>query len=164
MASDSMADWSLVFDRISQFLEGAQRQFGIANHSFAEYAIEKLELCIHTCTTLCDHLVNFLIDLDDDEATVVQDYLSTVETLLGCVRFLHAEWLEYRDIIDASSTRFSYQSGTMRQWFGRPRFSIQQDQLEYLASLSFTWTEIASLLGVSGMTVYRYLKWIGQAL
>ena len=38
---------------------------------------------------------------------------------------------------------------------GRPRFDISQDQLEYLSSMSFTWTQIASMLGVSRMTIYR---------
>ena len=38
---------------------------------------------------------------------------------------------------------------------GRPSFEISEDQLLYLSSLSFTWTEIASLLGVSRMTIYR---------
>ena len=38
---------------------------------------------------------------------------------------------------------------------GRPRFQISRDKLEYLWSLSFTWAEISSLLGVSRMTVYR---------
>ena len=39
---------------------------------------------------------------------------------------------------------------------GRPRFAISRDQLLYLASLSFKWTEIAALLGVSRMIIYRY--------
>ena len=29
------------------------------------------------------------------------------------------------------------------------------DQLEYMRSLSFSWTDIASLLGISRMTLYR---------
>ena len=39
---------------------------------------------------------------------------------------------------------------------GRPRFRITRDQLDYLRSLSFSWTEIASLLGISRMTIYRH--------
>ena len=38
---------------------------------------------------------------------------------------------------------------------GRPRFDVQRDQLLYLSSLGFSWTSIASILGVSRMTVYR---------
>lgn len=38
---------------------------------------------------------------------------------------------------------------------GRPPFDISRDQLEYLSSLSFSWTQIASILGVSRMTIFR---------
>ena len=35
-------------------------------------------------------------------------------------------------------------------------FEIAKEQIEYLLSISFTWTEIAGLLGISRMTLYRY--------
>ena len=38
---------------------------------------------------------------------------------------------------------------------GRPRFEVPQEQIEYLRYLSFSWTSIALMLGVSRMTVYR---------
>ena len=38
---------------------------------------------------------------------------------------------------------------------GRPSFSIHRSQLEYLRQLNFSWTEIADLVGVSCMTIYR---------
>ena len=38
---------------------------------------------------------------------------------------------------------------------GRPRFDVQREQLLFLASLGFSWTSIASILGVIRMTVYR---------
>ena len=54
------------------------------------------------------------------------------------------------------SRDFSYQVST--EFTGerdRPRFNIQREQLLYLSSLGFSWTSIASLLGVSRMTLYR---------
>ena len=38
---------------------------------------------------------------------------------------------------------------------GWPHFLISRDQLEYLRSLLFTWTEIATLIGVSRITIFR---------
>ena len=38
---------------------------------------------------------------------------------------------------------------------GRPKCEITSDQLDYLHSLSFSWTEISHLIGVSRMTIYR---------
>ena len=38
---------------------------------------------------------------------------------------------------------------------GRPRFEIPKEQLVYLSSLSFSWTDISRMLRVSRMTIYR---------
>ena len=60
-------------------------------------------------------------------------------------------------LLESTSIGFSYQARiahTGRR--GRPKFDIDKEQIEYLLSLSFNWTEIAALLGVSRMTLYRY--------
>ena len=44
---------------------------------------------------------------------------------------------------------------------GRPKYSISKEQLEYLSSLSFTWPQIAQILGVSRMTIYRRRRQYG---
>ena len=80
-----------------------------------------------------------------------------VSKLLDCIRSLQRSWMEYREVIDATAiSSRAYQAETLQQGRGRPRFQIEKDQLEYLSSLSFNWCEIAALLGVSRMTVYRY--------
>lgn len=38
---------------------------------------------------------------------------------------------------------------------GRPRFLIDQDQLEFLRDMQLSWSEIAKLVGISRMTLYR---------
>ena len=38
---------------------------------------------------------------------------------------------------------------------GRPKFMITEEQIQYLRSMCFSWVQIAKLLGVSYMTVYR---------
>ena len=47
---------------------------------------------------------------------------------------------------------------------GRPRVQINQERLEHLRSLKFTWEEIGSLLGVSSKTVQRRAKEWGLKL
>jgi hypothetical protein len=44
---------------------------------------------------------------------------------------------------------------------GRPRFDIEQDQLEYLLDLRFTCSHIATLLGVSLRTIRRRMEEFG---
>jgi len=41
-------------------------------------------------------------------------------------------------------------------------FSILKKQLEFLCSLCFTWSEIAQLIGISGMTIYRCCEEFGM--
>ena len=60
-----------------------------------------------------------------------------------------SESLRYRVAISNGASR------------GRPRFIISKEQLEYLRSLSFTWTDISSLLGVSRMTIFRRCQEFG---
>ena len=38
---------------------------------------------------------------------------------------------------------------------GRPKFEVNREQILYLLSMSFSWKQIASILGVSYMTIYR---------
>ena len=59
---------------------------------------------------------------------------------------------------DSSAQRIqstSYRAPLIHSSRGRPSFHITRHQLQYLSSLSFNWTRIASLLQVSRMTVHR---------
>jgi len=53
-----------------------------------------------------------------------------------------------------SQQRNSYQMPLVSTRLGRPRFDISQEQLIYLYSLSFSWSQIAAMLGMSRMTLY----------
>ena len=86
---------------------------------------------------------------------------TTLTELIGCIRFIYRKWCEYEGILDSRanlSTFMAYQasSSTSPARAGRPQFDISKEQLEYLSSLGFKWTEVAALLGVSRMTIYRY--------
>ena len=68
-------------------------------------------------------------------------------------------------LLDSTSFGLSYQAPvTHTGRRGRPKFDIDKEQLEYLVSISFNWSEIAALLGVSRMTLYRYTIVIGNLI
>jgi transcriptional regulator of acetoin/glycerol metabolism len=75
-----------------------------------------------------------------------------LEEILQHLCTVAQEWDVHLDEIDHNN---SYSAPIVQGRIGRPRFNISRDQLEYLSSMSFTWTQIASMLGVSRMTVYR---------
>ena len=69
---------------------------------------------------------------------------------------LQSIWRDYQDSIEErSATRYFVAVMYTHKRRGRPKFAITGEQLEYLRSLSFTWDTIASLLGVSQMTIYQ---------
>ena len=78
-----------------------------------------------------------------------------LDELIECCRRIEHEWDCYIDRLE-SNGHHSYQvSAEFTGQRGQPRFVIHREQLLYLISLGFSWTSIASLLGVSRMTVYR---------
>lgn len=94
---------------------------------------------------------------EEDRLSIWAEYLSTLQQLIISCRGLAAEWEAYIDSLHSNPYPDCYQAPLIyRQNFrGRPPFQISEDQLHYLASLSFTWSEIATLLNVSRMTIYR---------
>lgn len=47
-----------------------------------------------------------------------------------------------------------FQAVRMRSGKGRPRVVIQQEKIEFLRELKFSWTEIASIFSVCRRTLY----------
>ena len=138
------------FDEIIKLLQEIDRQYGIANANFTDYALGRLEHCIIACTTIKDRL-------EMDSGLDLEEYCSMLNSLIECLRGVYNKWEEYEGVLDSYPERYAYHVPVLRSTdaVGRPRFQISRDQLLYLASLSFKWTEISALLGVSRMTVYR---------
>ena len=122
---------------------------------------------MHKCTAAnfehhhhCIHLVGVLDSsgslVEDDERYVVDQYRHKFLLLHGLLTSLRRQWIEYCTLVESTSaTSYSAPLYYQPHQRGRPSFLIPSDQLEYLRSLSFTWIEIARLLGVSRMTIYR---------
>ena len=91
-------------------------------------------------------LATSAMESEGSRSSVVLYYGERLSTLQGLLQSLHVEWQQYRDSVECASVRSRYHAPVEHRPFGRPRFLIQPDQLEYLRSLSFTWVEIASLL------------------
>lgn len=141
--------WSEFFIQLSEFLATLERQYGIANQHFANYAVERLTLSIQNVSRLCS-VVNEsggsgLAHCSDD----LHQLKAVLYSLLSVRQRYEESTIHMEDV--SYSTPLARSSGR-----GRPRFQISAEQLEYLRSLSFSWTDIASLLGVSRMTICRH--------
>ena len=148
--------WDEYFSDLARFLGELGRQAGISSVPYAEYAIERLEMW----EGVCRHLVAVLDAgesvVEGEESAIVEEYRHRFLVLNRLLHSLRIQWLEYCTAVESYSAT-SYRAPLLYQPHqrGRPSFLIPQEQLEYLHSLSFTWVEIAALLGVSRMTVYR---------
>lgn len=155
---DQLWGWDVFFGELSSFMQSAHRQFGVANQQYTQYVIEKLQECTRSLSILSENIEHSQVQLDDNERSSLDITKSSVRDLISCCRSLQVEWEHSLDLLLVRPTIFAYQAPittTSLRRRGRPRFDIERDQLEYLASMGFSWTKIADILGVSRMTVYR---------
>ena len=113
--------------------------------------MERFEYTIISCCDLRDKLSEENMD------AVIADYFSVLCQLIDSLRILYRKWEEYEDALQRQTLGAnSYQAAVEHSGVpGRPKFDISREQILYLLSLSFKWTEIADLLCVSRMTLYR---------
>ena len=116
-------------------------------------------MCISNVRQLKAYLVNVPQnwEVSADERDAINFYQPILKDLLQCLEALSVQWSEYcdqvgrPDILRAYCVHVDDVNGR-----GRPRLCVT---LEYLTSLSFTWSEIASVLGVSRMTLYVRMEY-----
>ena len=150
--------WQRFFDEVHTVQESVMRHYGTANERYAHHAAEHLSTCVLAVSRVRDHLVDGRSSLPtENERLVVSRYVHMLDELVSCLRRLVGHWEVYVDELSGGSADVAYRSPVVRLpgQRGRSAFDISQEQLEYLASLSFNWSQIADLLGVSRMTVYR---------
>lgn len=157
-----MRAWESFFDEMCSFLLSAERQSstGNANESFSHYVLEKFSVYCSNISSLLIHMQATLEDgsVSDGESSVISAYVSMLVEVLQNLQTTAREWDLYLDEIYQVSHSAMYLAPTVlvaHRRRGRPRFDISHDQLEYLSSMSFSWTQVASMLGVSRMTIYR---------
>ena len=157
--------WTNYFSTLSAFLLGLQRNNGIANLRYTEHALERLEVSLSSVHSLIDRFNNAISDNQfvGEELQCIMQYKAELEQLVSYMQLIAREWQSYADTFysgqrNSGAYRVSVASSGGP---GRPKFQIEREQLEYLRSLSFPWCEIASLLGISRMTLYRHRRSFG---
>ncbi len=154
--------WSTFFIEVGEVFDSChcQNQIGTANQSFVNYIIERLENGLRNLDPISETLCMALEpenELEVEEQEVISTYREMVDELASCIRSLLCYWDTYLDELGSMSAVSMYRASVTRTGLtpGRPSFSIEQSQIEYLTCLNFSWTEISGLIGVSRMTIYR---------
>ena len=145
------------FLQLRSFLETSSREIETASEDYSYFVLERLHIAVRNLShvrNVLESAPNTGIQFSDDERGALREYFTSVSELLGSVSSYSLQWEHHIDHLHATNNAYSVPAIVSRGR-GRPRFEISRDQLEYLSSLNFTWTEISSILGVSRMTVYR---------
>lgn len=143
----ALPGWETFFEELEAFITSLRQQAGTSSEAFCHYAIERLEVCIVNLSRLVALLRAPLpSNQSQEESSVIVNYCAHLSQLLRCLRVISLEWQGYMETIELQS---AYRPDRVQPsaCIGRPRFDISKDQLEYLSSMSFTWTQIASMLG-----------------
>lgn len=143
------------FPAIHSFLRQIGRiQVENSRQNYIEYCLERLQTTFSSTARIKSVLseTRNSSQRDDEIATLVY-YENSLDELLLIFSEIH----NYLDgCLDDVLSDSSYRSPTLQTGQrGRPRFGVSVEQLEYLASLSFSWSKIAKMLGISRMTLYR---------
>ena len=149
-SSDSLLwGWETFIEQLGHFFDSTIRNPSSTSESYAAYVVERFEVCIIMLNAI-------KLNLYSSTDVTLQRYRDQVDEILSICRSLSVTWERNLDIFSNSTN----ETGTahpplLRSNGGRPRFDITREQLIYLASMSFTWTDIARMLGVSRMIIYR---------
>ena len=149
-------EWCDFFSEVSSFVDTLERQYGLANCSFTEHAIMRLSTTIRSLQSIEESLDSH-DDSPDDLQAVAQDVREMVDVLTA----LQTIWCDYQESIQSRLSVQRVPPVLYSRRRGRPRFDVTQEQIEHLRYLSFSWTSISSMLGISRMTLYRRKKEYG---
>ena len=157
---EALQSWDNFFSAVLVVLrETSEENFSLDQRTIS-YATARIENCMNGLQRILERL--------HDAATTesMLDLISKAKLLYERFSILHAFWNENRqsgdhphqsqashiyDLQYRSVVRACDKTGRK----GRPTLSIERSQVEYLRSLQFSWSEIASLLGIGRMTLYR---------
>ena len=97
-----------------------------------------------TLTHLKDHLESNVRLTSEQHRPTVLEYASRMIELIGYLQLLAKEWQSYIDVKERQADTVKYRALVSQSvGSGCPHFLVSKEQLEFLHSLCFTWSEIA---------------------
>ena len=149
--------WGLevLFQDIESFLRASGHELGYCSVSYGTHTLERMELYMSSLVYLKNLLDDNIMQMSEQHRSAVIECVGQITRLISCLRSLAKEWQLYVDTKEQQADLVRYHASIQQSGRGRPRFLVAKEQLEYLHSLGFTWTDVAHLIGVSRMTVYR---------
>jgi len=80
--------WKSFFNGITKFLCESRSQFGNCSQNYADYAVERLKICITSVSHLKDHLENAVALVQPEDHDIATGYKNSMENLVMYLRSL----------------------------------------------------------------------------
>lgn len=145
-------DFELFLGDLSSFIVAASQRELAATQSLAEQTILEIDNYVNVLWAIIQVLQT---DADFDGRDDSELKLM-IEELLDSLQEILSRWLDIEVGIDPDSPCIRIKAEKEHVGGrGRPKYIIKHEQLHFLRDLRFTWTQIASLFGVSRRTLYN---------
>lgn len=144
-------EWDAFFSDLSTFIVSlADREEG-ATSSTAESVLVRISNYLHVLYAIKASLH----DGSGDDGELL-DTLTTISGLLKDLEEIKARWICLESGVNGNAMAHPYRALRMNAdtGRGRPKVVIEQEKIEFLRDLRFSWTQIAALFGVSRRTLY----------
>ena len=140
-----MAQWESLFSELVSFLNLTADKEREASTALAEATVIRLEIYIRALLAIIDRI-------EAENGSEFEEVLGELQDLLSALQEVKSRW---EDIESGTATPATLQPDTIKgPGRGRPKLFIQKEQITFLRDLRFSWTQIASLFGISRRTLY----------
>ena len=156
--------WNRFFSVLEDFLGEIQVRSEHGNTVYCEYVVERCGLAIRSLSTVLDNADELRVDrlampsqVDPDiELESLEEVCTCLSSLISSLREISSEWEMELAAAEASASVSEYlPTSHVHGEFGRPRYQVDQEQVLYLMEMSFSWNQIALMLGISRHTLWR---------
>ena len=143
---DIMAQWESLFSELISFLNFTADKEGEASTALAEATVIRLEIYIRALLAIRERI-------EAEGGSDFGDVISELSDLLSALQEIKGRW---EDIESGTAKTATLQPYIIKgQGRGRPKLFISKEQITFLRDLRFSWTQIASLFGVSRRTLFN---------
>ena len=117
--------WETLFQELNSFICDADRRLGNSTINYAQYAVERMEICVQPIFHLKEHIENEVSYIYKQNHHIAVRYVGDMEDLLQCFRSLSQELQKYLDFKERYSNAVTYRSSLSHtSQRGRPQFIV----------------------------------------
>ena len=144
-------EWDAFFRDLSAFIINIADREPRATSNMAESVLVSISNYLHVLYAIKASLHDG--NGGDGE---LMDVLSTVSSLLKDLEEINARWIYIEAGMETNAAGCPFRARRVKSETGkgRPKVVIEQEKIEFLRDLRFSWTQIAALFGVSRRTLY----------